>query len=178
MTLGQLQSQVENINNVLIMNLASVGMMQDKKTRKWMRNKTIELSVSGVKGEVDLDPLYKALGDPSNCDMFINEFIKSGFRATLRDLLYSVKSYYSTTEQMEMLESTDWYWMLSLMVNATISNGYCLFTDTIKKRLPIEWHGVRIDQSMDGKPMTMDIFGHHHLLTLINTVLSWIRQQA
>jgi hypothetical protein len=74
---------------------------------------------------------------------------------------------------LQRLRNTEWYQFARVVRNATAHNLLVDLRRT-KKLLPIVWHGIRIDEDSDGKPIS-DLLGHLPALELFLAMYDFAR---
>jgi hypothetical protein len=70
------------------------------------------------------------------------------------------------------MRETYWYFFARIVRNAISHNFRLSFNDADRRRLPVTWQGTRVDESMDGKPVT-NVLGHRPALRLFLDMLEF-----
>ena len=82
------------------------------------------------------------------------ELYASAHRAAVKELLPFTKLYCRNTNQLQLLKSQSWFQFWRILRNCWSHDMKFNFNPDEISHLPIMWSGVKIDISMNGKPLT------------------------
>lgn len=95
-------------------------------------------------------------------------------RNLLKETFRLTQSYSISSDQMDLLESQDWYQFARIFVNS-ISHDFCYrFSKYDKKMLPVSFNGFEITQSMDGDSAKLTL---QNVIELVYEIIAFARDE-
>jgi hypothetical protein len=105
------------------------------------------------------------------------ELYASAHRAAIKELFPLTKYYCHSTNQLSLLKSQSWFQFWRILRNCWSHDMKFNFNPDEKSRLPVEWSGVVIDISMNGKPLTHGDCSYEKIRELIEAAQEFVKYE-
>ena len=121
------------------------------------------------------DEIIAMLNDKSKLKIAVGELYDTVHRAAFKELFEITKCYCKETEQLPKLQDQEWYQFWRIIRNCFSHTLMFAFNDYDKKRLPVKWKTITIDESMEGKCLTHGNISRGDFITFLNEVADFIK---
>lgn len=129
------------------------------------------LSILRPFDEKDVNAL---LQDRNVSKIAFSELYDTVHRSALKELFEVTKYYCESTDQMDLLRAQLWYQFWRILRNCLSHDFRFRFTEHDRKKLPVSWQTVTIDEKMEGKQLTHGVLSREQLLGFINDIQGFI----
>lgn len=153
----QLMGQLTNCNNNFILTLAGLTLISDP------AGKTILKNANCIFGEYKLkfDQIIPLVDNKDDFEIAFRETVLMAFRALLKESFELIRNYADRTGQSDRFRAFESY-NIHRLVRHAISHDFRWSLKTNRGNyyefLPHTWHGITIDQTMDGKFVVLEQF--------------------
>ncbi len=110
------------------------------------------------------------LQDRNVSKIAFSELYDTVHRAALKELFEITKHYCESTAQTNLLTAQPWYQFWRVLRNCFSHNFRFRFDEYDRKKLPVSWKTITIDQTMEGKQLTHGVLSREQLLGFIDDV--------
>jgi hypothetical protein len=112
---------------------------------------------------------FNAVSDFTSAQL--HAFIRAPFEL-LQDYCEDYDKVTAGRSLMTRMRETEWYFFARIMRNAISHNLLLGFNDADRRRFPLMWRDIKLDESMEGKQVT-DVLGHKPALRLFLDMLAF-----
>lgn len=91
-------------------------------------------------------------------------------RAAVKELFEITKHYCELTSQTALLTAQPWYQFWRVLRNCFSHDFRFRFTEYDRKKLPVSWRTIAIDETMEGKQLTHGVLSREQILGLVGDV--------
>jgi len=96
-------------------------------------------------------------------------------RNLFKETVRLTRSYYESSSQTGELKANDWYEFARFVSNSLSHDFRLNFNKHDRDRLPVSYHGVTIDEGMDGEPLSMQL---EILIRLVDEIIGFVETSA
>ena len=114
------------------------------------------------------------MSDPRLFVHSMNQLSNTVYKAAFIDSFELTKQYCKESDQLEIFQSQTWYQFGRIIRNCLSHNFKFEFNDYDRKKLPVSWGRVIIDESMHGKDLNKNHFSEEKIWSFINEISEFI----
>lgn len=122
----------------------------------------------------DEKELVALLRDRDVSKIAFSELYDTVHRSALKELFEVTKHYCESTGQTGLLKGQPWYQFWRILRNCLSHDFRFRFTKHDRKKLPVNWRSVTIDECMEGRQLTHGVLSRDQLLGLINDIQEFV----
>lgn len=169
-TKGELQAQLERIQNNYVVALAACHLLASCKVDEELRTGSCAFGDFNV----DFAQLSPVLKDPRSWeeDGVLRDFFLVQYRSLLRDTFEVIKGY-SHKGQIQNLRAAPWFNFARLVRDALAHNFHWKLTQEDLKHPPYKWNGRVIEHALHGHPMKLAFLGFDGAMELHKDMRGW-----